>query len=183
MSYPLASRYQLTPARQQIASWRAGTTWSQLGKELFLGEPAEAACQCRPPVKPHVGAVWLGFLSTPFSKIFNSAWKNLKKIGGHSWTCQKNEKKKIKKNTARFFGYCGVRDLGVPKGVKALNFQFCPYFAEHCDPIFHLVKKISFTIISLTSQAILSNFFLIFPSTIKDFWKSAISKINFINHK
>jgi hypothetical protein len=38
--------------------------------------------------------------------------------------------KKMKKITARFFGYCGVRHLGVPKGVKALNFQFCPCFVK-----------------------------------------------------
>jgi hypothetical protein len=68
-----------------------------------------------------------------------------------------------------FFGYCGVRHLGVPKGVKAPNFQFCLCFADHCDPMFHLVKKFSFIIISLTSQAILSKFFRIFPSTVKDF--------------
>jgi hypothetical protein len=47
---------------------------------------------------------------------------------------------KIEKFTDRFFRYCGVRHLGIPKGVKALNFQFCPCFADHCDPIFHLGK-------------------------------------------
>ncbi|PLW20730.1 hypothetical protein PCASD_01675 [Puccinia coronata f. sp. avenae] len=55
MSYTSASRYRLTPARRRIASRRAGTTLSQLGKELFLGEPAQAARRGqrrRPPVKP-----------------------------------------------------------------------------------------------------------------------------------
>jgi hypothetical protein len=77
--------------------------------------------------------------------------------------------KKIEKFTDRFFRYWGVRQLGVPKGVKALNFQFCHCFADHCDPIFHLGKKISFIVISLTYQAILSNFFQIFPNNIKGF--------------
>ena len=127
----------------------------------------------------------IDFAYCRFSKIFNSAWKNLKKIGGHSWTCEKNENKwkKFKKFTARFFGYCGVRHLGVPKGVKAPNFQFCLCFADHCDPIFHLVKKFSFIIISLACQATLSNFFKFFSSTIEDVWKSAISEINFKNSK
>jgi hypothetical protein len=81
----------------------------------------------------------------------------------------KINEKKFKKFTARLFGYCGVWHLGVPKGVKALNFQFCPCFAVHCDPIFHLVKIISFIIISLTSQAILSNFFGFFQALLKIF--------------
>jgi hypothetical protein len=64
MSYPSASRYQLAPARRGIASRRAGTTLYQLGEELFLGEPAQAARRGqrrRPPVKPRVGAVLPGF--------------------------------------------------------------------------------------------------------------------------
>jgi hypothetical protein len=81
----------------------------------------------------------------------------------------KINEKKIEKFTDRFFRYCGVRHLGVPKGVKALSFQFCPCFADHCDPIFHLGKKISFIIISLTCQAILSNFFRFFQTILKVF--------------
>jgi hypothetical protein len=73
------------------------------------------------------------------------------------------------KNLLIGFRYCGVRHLGVPKGVKALNFQFCPCFADHCDPIFHLGKKNSFIIISLTSQAILSNLFRFFQTILKVF--------------
>jgi hypothetical protein len=67
--------------------------------------------------------------------------KKSEKIRGHSWTSEKNEKKKNEKFTDRFLRYCRVRHLGVPKGVKALNFQFSPCFADHCDPIFHLGKK------------------------------------------
>jgi hypothetical protein len=45
---------------------------SQLGKELFLGKPAQAACQWQqrcPPVKPHVGAVLLGFFINTQQKL------------------------------------------------------------------------------------------------------------------
>jgi hypothetical protein len=98
--------------------------------------------------------------------------KKTEKIRCHSWTSEKNEKK-MKKNekfTDRFFRYCGVRHLGVPKGVKALNFQFCPCFADHCDPIFHLGKKIH--LLSLPSHLRLySPIFFRFFQTILRFLK------------
>jgi hypothetical protein len=69
------------------------------------------------------------------------------KIRGHSWKSEKNENKReknSKKFTARFFTYYEVRHPGVSKGVKALNFQFFPCFADHCDPRFHLIEKYFF---------------------------------------
>ena len=77
-----------------------------------------------------------------FSKIFNSARKNLKQleaIAGH--ISRMKIKEKIKKYTARFSRYCRVGHPGVPKVVKAQNCPFSPCFADHCDPIFHLVKN------------------------------------------
>jgi hypothetical protein len=63
MSYPLASRYRLAPACQQIASWRAGTTLYQLSKESFLSRPAQkTACRCS----------FTGFFSlTPLIKLIS----------------------------------------------------------------------------------------------------------------
>jgi hypothetical protein len=61
------SRYWLAPACQGIAHWQAGTTVYQPGKDLFLGEPAQAAC-C-PPVKPCAGAVLPGDFLLTLKKI------------------------------------------------------------------------------------------------------------------
>jgi hypothetical protein len=102
----------------------------------------------------------IDFIYCRFSKTLNYCLKKSDKIRGHSWTSGKNENKwkKFKKFTARFFTYCGVRHPEVPKGVKALNFQFCPCFADHCDPRFHLVKNFSFIFIPFTCPAVASNF-------------------------
>jgi hypothetical protein len=35
----------------------------------------------------------IDFIHCRFSKTFNIFWKNLKKIRGHSWTCERNENK------------------------------------------------------------------------------------------
>jgi hypothetical protein len=51
---------------------QAGKTLYQLGKKLFLGDPAQAALRGRqrcPPVKLRVGAVLLGFFINTLSMI------------------------------------------------------------------------------------------------------------------
>jgi hypothetical protein len=77
------------------------------------------------------------------SKTFNIVWKNLTKLEATAGHLKRMKKKKWKIFTARFFTYCGVKHPGVPKGVKALNFQSCPCFADHCDPRFHLFSFLS----------------------------------------
>jgi hypothetical protein len=111
----------------------------------------------------------IDFIYCRFSKTFNIVWKKSEKIIGHSWTSEKNENrwKKFKKITARFFGYCGVRHLGVPKGLRHWIFNFVPVLLTTVIQYFIWAKI----------------FIYYHPKNLKGFWKSAINEINCINCK